>query len=140
MTNPALTEALNIMHASPAYQKATPEQKASIEKVVRDAANGGPDLAICASFGMFVARPIMAYYKAQPEMVQDVLNAFFNTLKSAVIADLIMTLYPDPSKAPDKILQIAEDASDIYTEHVKIYNNIAGAMIDDRIKAKKGNS
>lgn len=140
MTNPKLAEALDIMRTSPAYQNATPEQKASIEKIVRDAANGGPDLAVCASFGSFVARPLLVYYQVDPSMVQDVLNAFFNTLKSAIVADLIMSLYPDPNKAPDEALQIAEEASDIYKEHVKIYNNIAGAMIDDRIKAKKGNS
>jgi len=133
MTNPQLAKLLDVMRSEPVYQRATPAQQAAMEKIIQHAAQGGQDQLIATSFGVFVANAIAEYYKVERPMVQDVLNAFFNTFKSAIIMETLMQVFPDPNTANEAAVDLGSEVEDIYRQQVQIFNNLAGAMIDDRI-------
>lgn len=133
-TNPHLEEALAKMRADEVFKNATPEQQALLEKIVRQGAGGGTDNAVAASFAVFIAPAIIAHYATTAPIAQDMLNGFFNAFKTAVIVETIMQLWPDPNTAPNNAVLLTEEAAGIYRNQVRIYNNIAAALMDDRIK------
>lgn len=137
MTDHILAKALDAMRSHPVYQKSTKEQQEALEKIVRKASEGGTAASLAASFAMFVARPILDYYEAEAPVVQDMLTAFFNAFKTAIVAETLMEIFPDPNDAPDEIVVYGAKLSKVYKESCRTYNALAGSMMDDRLARQK---
>lgn len=128
----ALDRALNTMRAQPAFQQASPEDRAKLEKIVMATANGGVDQVVATLICVMVVPAMRERYKADAAVVQDFMNAGFNALKVAIIADTIMTIFPNEEAATPAAVEMLLECQPIYTRSIATLKNIGELLMDSR--------